>query len=341
MPDFYPECAEVCLASINIQDTSFSLRPESDLFPDQNLLENIQETGLLHPPLLLHHEQQKHSILSGRKRILAANQLGWRTLPCLLLQQHTPNLLKWKTTLNHALIGSQLSCIEQATLFHKAAQELDPDALLSLLPMLGYKKSIRVLETFARALTLCPSLQNALHRRVVHEKHIDLLATFARRDQETITRLIERYQLGGSKQRNLLLACLELCRRQNCSVADIMEEWQQAHQQMGEQEDTSHRQQKNTVLGLHEKKKDRKENKPQQITDLFAWLSHRLYPRLHGAEQEFRSFVHEMQLPESCSLLPTPHFEDEELSLTVRFSDQECFRRQWQAIRQVLENSRE
>ena len=318
MSTYYPEYIEVSLNSIDHGDGSLRLRPASDPDLDQELIEDIREIGLLHPPLLQHHKgSHPYTLLSGRKRTLAVSQLGWKTVPCLLLQKTTPALLKWKITLKHALTGSQLSYIEQALFFHKAGQELEHDELLCLLPILGHPANDRVLETFARALSLSTAARDGLHTGLLQEKHIDLLAKFATEDQEAIIRIIREYQLGGSKQRKLLLSLLDLRKRRNIPVESIMQAW------------------------LQTRKTEQRENKPQQAAELFTWLSEQLSPRLHGAEQDFRSFVREMQLPASCSLLPTPYFEDEELSLTMRFSDQECFRRQWQAIRQVLENSRE
>ena len=316
MTNFQPQISEISLSSIDTKNSTYCLRPHCADEVDQVLSESIQQLGLLHPPLVQCHGTE-HIILSGRKRIFAAKKLGWRELACLIIKKEAPLLLKWQILLSHAIISSQLSPIEQAIFLAKAGQELDDSDLLALLPMLGHKQNPQLLDTYSRSLSLAPPVINALHHGHIQPKSIDLLAQCTGQDQETLVRLIEDFQLDGSKQRNLILLALDLTRRLNRSLDEIIKEWNKGRTN-----------------------KDSK-NRPQQATNLLSWLAEKQSPRHHQAEQEFKSFVREIKLPESCTLLPTTSFEDDQLTLTIRFSDRNHFRRVWDSIRPAFENSRE
>ena len=316
MTNFHPQLSEISLSSIDKEDSTYCLRPRCDTEVEQQLSESIQHIGLLHPPLV-QRRGTGHIILSGKKRILAAKELGWSRIPCLICKEDTPVLLKWNILLCHAIIGSQLSCIEQATFFAKAGHDLNDSELPALLPILGHKQNPQLLNIFFRSLTLAPAAIDALHLGYIQPKSIDLLAKCTDRDQEILVRLIDDFQLGGSKQRNLILLALDLTRRLNRSLEEIIGEWERK------------RTNKDT------------ENKPQQAADLLNWLAEKQSPRHHRAEQEFKSFVREMQIPEFCTLSPTSSFEDDQLTLKIRFSDRDHFRRVWETIRPDLENNRE
>jgi len=309
---------DIPLASINIRDKSLCIRPECCASRNgQALLESIQEMGLLQAPLVQPRDDQTYKILSGRQRVEAVIRLGWENITCLCLAPHAPAMLKWKIILNHALLGSQLSFIEQALFFEKAGKELARQDLVTLLTLLGWKASNRVLERMEKALLLTPAAITALHLGYLHEKNIDLVETLSDSDQETLVRLIGEYKLGGSKQRNLLVFASDLSRRHNCSARTIIERWEQSRNRGGD------------------------ENKPQLVHDLFTWFSQQLSPRLYREEQQFNKLVQAMELPPSCSLRPTRAFEDTRLSLTIQFMDHAHFIKQWESIRKVLESNHE
>lgn len=312
-----PRILKIPVSSINFRDNSYSLRPNNDANKVPPELKGaLRELGLLHPPLVECHLEH-YVILSGRKRILAACELGWQELPCLVLGKDTPTFIKWKTLLTHALIGSQLSSIEQAHFFAKAGMELDSKNLLDLMPLLGHKPNPQLLATFSRSLTLAPPAINALHHGLVQQKSIDLLHACQHHDQETLIELIEIFQLGGSKQRKLILLALDLTKRHNTSLHNIISEWKRTRRE-----------------------KD-KNNRPQQAADLLNWLAKKQSPRHQQAQQDFRDFVQRIKLPPSCSLLPSTSFEDEQLTLKICFSDRDSFCRSLEQIRLVLENNHE
>jgi len=123
----------ISIAEIEIDNTSFNLRPTPDSSADKDLTSSIRELGILHPPLL-QAANGKWLILSGRKRIEAAQRLKWSTLPCLILDDEISPLLKYRVILAHALLGSQLSPVEQAFFFQQAREQLSEAEMLLLLP---------------------------------------------------------------------------------------------------------------------------------------------------------------------------------------------------------------
>ncbi len=300
----------VPLSCIDIGDTTYRLRPADDSLSDQRLQENIRLTGILHPPLLQIRQGNQYSILSGRKRIITLQSLGVQEVSGLVLQQSTPPLLKWRTILIHSLTGSSLSCIEQATFFSKAARELSINEQCLLLPLMERKPHQYVLQELARYLTLAPETISALHAGYLQEKVAQKLAKLSFEDQQAIVELIRYYKFGGTKQKNLVGYAFELIMREGHSFKQILAERNQ--NQAGE------------------------ENRPQQAMALLARLEAKCFPQSTMARKQFKKFQQGLQLPESCTITPSHSFEDNSVTLSMVFDNQDQFLHHWPALKKIM-----
>jgi len=304
---------QVPLSSIEIRDTTYKLRPADDRLSDQRLKENIQLTGILHPPLLQVRQGNRYSILSGRKRILTLQSLGVLEVSGLVLPQSTDPLLKWRTILIHSLLGSSLSCIEQAIFFSKAAGELSISELCLLLPLLERKPQQYVLQELARYLTLAPETISALHAGYLQEKVAQKLAKLSLEDQQTIVELIRYYKLGGTKQKKLVGYAFELIMRTGHSLKKNLAGWNQ--NSAGE------------------------ENRPQQAMALLSLLEAKCFPQSTMAREQFKKFQQGLQLPESCTITPSHSFEDNSVTLSMVFDNQDQFLHHWPALRKIMKKN--
>ncbi|HHB75539.1 MAG TPA: hypothetical protein ENK84_03215 [Desulfobulbus sp.] len=306
---------QVPLSSIDIRDTTYRLRPADDSLSDQRLKENIRLTGILHPPLFQVVHGNQYIILSGRKRILAAQSLGVRKVSGLVLQQSADPLLKWRTILLHSLIGSSLSCIERATFFSKAAGELSISEQCLLLPLLERKPQQYVLEELARYLTLAPETMSALHAGYLQEKLAKKLAKLSFEDQQTIVDLIRYYKFGGTKQKKLVGAALDLIMRTGHSFTQILAGWNQNPAE--------------------------EENRPQQAMALLSWLEAKCFPQSTLAREQFKKFQRGLQLPESCTITPSHSFEDNSVTLSMVFDNQDQFLQRWSSLKKIISTGHE
>lgn len=304
--------------SIDITDNTYRLRPEDDALPDQHLDESIQRMGILQPPLLQpgqNNNETRYIILSGYKRILAAQSHGIGDIVCLILPLSTEPALKWHIILTHALIGSRLSCIEQATFFSKAAKELSISEQLLLLPLLGRKPQPYVLQELAGYLTLAPETTKALHAGYLHEKRAKQLAKLSHQDQRIVIELIRYYKLGGTKQKKLVNMAFELVMRTGDSFQKILEKWNQDQFAA--------------------------ENRPQQAMALLSWLERQCFPKSTIASEQFKQFQRTLQLPKNYTLTPSPSFEDDSLTLSIFFTNQNQFLQHWPSLKDIMARDHE
>ena len=304
--------------NIDITDDTYRLRPENDVLPDQALDEGIQQAGILHPPLLQQgqdHNRKRYTILSGYKRILAAQSHGIDDIVCLILPRSAEPALKWRIILTHALIGSRLSCIEQATFFSKAAKELSIGEQLLLLPLLGRKPQQYVLQELADYLTLAPETTNALHTGYLQEKMAKQLAKLSRQDQRSVIELIRYYKLGGTKQKKLVNNALELVMRTGDSFQKILEKWNQDP--------------------------IKAENRPQQAMALLSWLEEQCFPQSTIAREQFNQFQRQLQLPKGCTLTPASSFEDDSLTLSIFFANHNQLLQHWPSLKKIMTTDHE
>ncbi len=302
-------------SSIDIADATYRLRPADDSQSDQLLNENIRLTGILHPPLLQVGHENRYIILSGRKRILTAQSLGVQEVSGLVLPQSADPMLKWRTILVHALIGSRLSCIEQATFFSKAAKELSISDQCLLLPLLERKPQQYVLQEIAHYLQLAPKTISALHAGYLQEKIAKKLAKLSFEDQQTIVALIQYYKFGGTKQKKLVGAANDLIMRAGHSFKKILAGWNQ--------------------------KPAEEENRPQQAMALLSWLEAQCFPKSTIAREQFKKFQHLLQLPESCTITPSHSFEDNSLTLSMVFNNQDEFLQHWPSVKKIMTTDHE
>ena len=294
---------------IDLENTSHCLRPPSDTGVNQPFLKHIEKFGILQPPLL--QRQEKYSIvLSGRKRIEAASKLKVKEIPCLVIKKDITPVELYETILVHAQIGSRLSIIEQAIFFSKVDNTLQTKQSLSLLPLLGIKPQPYKLQEFTALLQLDQTAIDALHTGLLQPKAAGKLAKLSPADQQEAVRLIDFFRLGGSKQQKLVTYAIELVMRTGQPFEYFVGKWQE--------EETEY------------------DNRPQQATALLNKLETRCFPNISKAEIKFQQLQRALHLPENITLQHTSSFEDDKLTLSILFEDQDTFLQGWERLKKRL-----
>ncbi|MCI5120012.1 MAG: hypothetical protein D3908_02235, partial [Candidatus Electrothrix sp. AUS4] len=126
-----------------------------------------------------------------------------------------------------------------------------------------------------------------------------------------LAQLIEQFQLGGSKQQNLIDRLFQLTKREQTSVEALINQWK-------------------------EKEKDKQLNGPQQVSSLLRWLDQQCQPRLAQTEEEFKKFSSQLQLPAGVRIDHALSFEEEQVTLSMDFSSKEELARIWPKIEALL-----
>ncbi|NOQ45302.1 MAG: hypothetical protein GQ559_01285 [Desulfobulbaceae bacterium] len=301
----------LAVKDIDHRDTTYQLSPAVSEPPDAELIKSIKQYGILHPPLVRHKQNHGYIVLSGKKRIIAAKQLGFNAITCLIIHKNQTEHQAWELLLQHAGIGSQLSIIEQANFFKKTSVVLPEERILSYLPLLGYKSNPFKIREFTTLLSLEKSAIVALHEGCLHQKSGIKLASLSHLNQQQLIGLVREFHLGGAKQQKLIDYAIELIKREKGqSLSQIVKKWRQGQQ--------------------------RSNNMPQLAASLFQWLHGMCFPRMVAAEEQFKVFSRSLHLPDGVQVHHTLSFEDDAVILSITFDGREALREGWLKIKETL-----
>lgn len=295
------------LDSIELGDRTFSLAP-GDEKPDDLLTKSIERFGILHPPILYEIRNNQYGIVTGRKRIKAMTPfLGPDdTIFCHSVPPQTPRKNIFALLLEETIITRPLTPAEQILFFDKFLAVASVAEALPLLGRLGHEPQEHVLDNLLKLRSLSPCALQALHQNTISTNNGRKLLQLDDEDQTLIVRLITDLRLGGSKQRQLIDLCREMIMRENTSLAQLLHQFPQIN---------TPRQHENT---------------PQLASALLAWLKNKNLPMSTQAENKFKKEVAALRLPPGISVDHTPSFEDQNLTLTLRFTD-------WQSLKNALQ----
>lgn len=315
-----PEPASLPLSAVNWQDTSFNLLP--DTWPDQipgstGPIAFPFQTGLP----LVQCWNNMYRILDGRDRLRAqlriAEQNARKAHVCFVVTEEMDQAGVWELILQARSLATPLSPVECAVFLKKiraiATEREVNDRFLPLLPKEYHRLRPA---SFDYVLELPQSLQTALHCGKISETAARLLASEEHETATSFVRIITTLKLGGNKQKNFVQGCREIALREDVSLREILREIS-----------------KTGILSDHEP------NPPQQAARLLAWLSQRLHPRLQQAENRWRHFVSQLELPGPVSCVHSPSFERDEVTFSITCPTKEAAQQLWQAIKAPVQKA--
>lgn len=304
---------------IDFSDNTYSLVPSCiTSTPPVTLVESIRRYGILHPPVVKEKSTSTFTIVSGRKRLLAAIETTAATsFDCHKLTEKTAEIDILALCLEDARLSRPLTPVERAIFYKKALAQIDEKELASrFLPMLGFSRSVYHIQKDLKVLDLEEPLLVALHEGLLDDKVAFELAKLSFSDRLSLFEVINTLHLSVGNQKKLVICCRELAARQNTSISSLL------------------RNQAVDEIINHEEA-----NTPQKATNLMQWLVTERFPRLMQAEKEFQRFVTELALPEEARLEHSPYFEKDELVFTLSCADRESFLAVWEKIRGILPTS--
>ena len=295
----------VPLSAIDHEDKTYCLTLWKDR-PDEDLLTSIKRFGILHPPILHKNENNSYSIITGNKRITAARHLAQEdSVLCRIVPENTKQTDIFSLLLEDAG-GRSLSIIEQIIFFEKLVKASSTMEAVPMLEQLGYKPQKHILDNLLKLRSLSEPSLLAMHRGTIQLKNGRKLLNLSETDQNQIVQLISELHFGGSKQQKLIDLCIELTKRKNMPIEEILADFPSTDEH-----------------GQHM-------NIPQHGAALLLWLQNKCSPQLSQTENDFKRKVARLNLPSSMHIGHTPAFENKEIILSLRFSD-------WHSLDNVLE----
>jgi ParB family chromosome partitioning protein len=305
----------VNLQHLNFQDFSNSLTPEEAREPNAELLASVARAGILHPPILRELGGNRLEIVTGRRRLLAAQQtLHNISAICLVLPAETLAAEALAINLEDTLLRGDITVVEQAIFFQKILDHLDEnEAARRFLPPLGLEPHRHHLHNLLQLLGLEEHLLGAVHAGRLHEGVARELLGLNFTDRLSLYEVMEILSLSVGNQKKITACCRELATRHNTSVMALL-----------------CRPEVREILDPQET------NIPQKTARLMQWLTDQRFPSLVAAEQEFRTFAAALKLPGAVTLSHSPSFEQDQVQLAIPFANREELHRVWPLIAEAL-----
>jgi len=278
---------------------------------DEHLLAQVERFGILQPLPVLQDSPQSFHLLAGYAYLPVLRQLGYTEVVCQDMTGVNA-FSRYALQIIHRLSTIQTSPILQAHLLKLAAQTLDEQEMMQLLPLLGYKPQQYKVQELVALLNLSPAAIFALHQGILAPKTGKLLSRLSHKDQEDLVEIIEKYRPGGSKQQKLVESLIELSLRHNQPIATLIMPWIES-----EAEDPT--------------------NLPQQLQGLLRFLQEQSAPHLLDAEKQFQRLTQELDLPGNVQLYHSTSFEDERVELRIQCENVHSLQKLWPNISPLLD----
>ncbi len=293
---------------IELADNSYNLAPfASAQCSGSSAADSLDP--LLHPPLVLERNNRIIPV-AGLQFIEAAVKSGQEQLTGLVIDGDRIEgeedifilLLRYRS------LHAPLTLMEQAVCLNRLRQFLSPDQLTDLLPLLGYRKKKHLLDELEALNGLHSEVQQDIHQGLIGLRAAARIGKLPPAGQEDVALLIREFQMGGSKQQQLIQRINELTRRHECGCRELLDQWRELD-------------------------RDNRLNGPQRAASLLNWLDERCSPQYRAAEKEFAQFTKQLHLPGNVRLEHEPSFESDRVTLCIDFKDREQLTGQWPLLR--------
>lgn len=285
------------------------LGPEKTIFQSRYSLER---SGLIYLPLVIAASDGSYEIITG-KRCLDVSQrmVPKENILCRVVTEGvTPAEILVLLYEEHTMRG-EMTVIEMAHFVRICRNRLDEQEQHTLFTSVGLPDKSYFFDRLAELLTLEHNLQSALMEGRLTEGMARELLRLQQDDRLTFYDLVMQLAFGGGKQKRLLSLLKDLAGRSGLSF----------HEYLGEAAIRS-------IL-------DHKEmNIPQKGQVLLQQLQQLYSPALAMEEERFAIWKQRLGLPSNCTVEHSPSFEQDDVSLTLRFNNR-------QYLEKFLERSRD
>jgi hypothetical protein len=288
---------EIPLAAVDLEDHTFVVPAYPDL---TRLLASMREVGLLNPPWL-RARGNRWQVVAGLKRLRAAAQLGWESLPARTLPASAPEPHCLLVALYDNAFSRGFNLWEQAAYARRLLDHWDRAAVASrFLPYLGLPPAPALLDRLLQVSYLSPPFQELCARGRLALTAAASLARWPAADRAAALPFLKDLPLSQSKQEQFLEDAEILARREGTSPREILSRQQ-----------------------LRQYLNDPALNPPARAEAVRRLLKSWVNPRLSAARAAFQEALGRLGLRGHPRVLltPPPAMEGPDFHLEIKFRD--------------------
>ena len=295
------------LGEIDLKDERFRT---SFFFPSDELLNSVEQNGLLSPPLIT-KRGERYVLVSGWKRILACRKLKLSPVSVLVVEDQD-DLRLFMRALSENLSTRSLGLAEKAEVLRRLIGfGVEKKVLLQkYLPLLRLPASSVHLESLLSLAEAEGEVKNFVEGKEVPLPLVQVLLEFKPASREFLLPLLR--PLGRNKQKEFFEDLVDIMRREDLTMDKIFS--QPEFEEVISAENLSPLQRAERVRSA---------------------LHRRRYPRLSFRKDKFSSALKRMRWPRKARIEPSPFFEDEALTVSFRFKNLHEFRSRLAELEEV------
>jgi len=286
---------QIELQHIDFEDKLYQISEQKNC---RLLCQSIQNIGMMHPPLFQAMDS-KYRVVSGFMRIFACQEIGMKTIPGRVVQSDISDYdcAKWAVTDN--IIQRSLSPLEQSralTLIEKTMPETM--SLQTLTLQLGLPSTSKAIQHIKPLCHMPKFIQMGIAKEYIAIPIARELVHLSENDALSIVKIFKQLNPGLNIQRELLLTCDEISKRDNKSVKDLLGS--------------------DAVMTILTDFSDDRKQCIHQIREHFKRLR---YPNFTKIKDRVASGIKHLKLNKQTKLIPPLFFESNTWNLQIIFKN--------------------
>ncbi len=302
------------------QFSSWDLYPYLDGEPISQTRRQIEQVGILLPPLVIKTAVNTYELVSGFRTYNSWQKTN--TNQPLFCRIFTPDI-SISTILEVLYYESNnrkpLGAIETAHFIRLAGEKLAKEKdIAKLLETVGLQPGLPYRKRTLQLLQLEQQIQRAMWEERINLSTAREMLLLNDKDRLTLFSLAQELEFGSSKLRRLLYLMRDLAGRDNISFNTLAAD-----------------------TDLKEIMNHPEMNIPQKGQAILKILQYRQNSTFYTAEKSFEQWKNSLNLPDSYAIEHSKSFESDETTLSITFSDREKLEQALPALANVTKKNQE
>ncbi|MCD6584285.1 MAG: ParB/RepB/Spo0J family partition protein [Desulfobacteraceae bacterium] len=284
----------VAINHIDLNDTTFKI--STDISTD-DLIESIENIGLISPVILKSKADSRYIVVSGFRRVAACRLLGRCYIDARIINEDKNNLYCLKLAIADNALTRQLNVIEQADSISKlSAFYADEIELSRESQKIGLNVNPGLIKKLRKLIPVHHSLKNKIAVGIIP---FSIALELNEMEEETATafsQIIEALHPTLNHQKEIIRLTKEIARLKNISILDVINKF--------------------IVTDLFS---DPELDRNHKIKKIRRDLKQIRYPEIIRFESNFFNLLNQIKLPEAIHLVPPKDFEGINYSMQLNF----------------------
>jgi ParB family chromosome partitioning protein len=290
--------SKIAVSKIDLDPGPFCM---SFNFSLEQLKNSIERFGVLNAPYVIKGCENRYTVVSGYRRLLAVRELGWPEVVCHVLPAKFPPLEALLLNLHDTIVHRNMNKIEKAMVLERLSRFVKKDALIKeFMPMLGIPAKKQNLDVFLRVPKLEEQIRTSIATERISLRVAGFMMTLDSGDRLKVNELFTGLKLSFNQQWEVIQWIVEIASREGRPPKEILED------------DALTKIMSNSEM-----------SNPIKSKMIVKLLRKRRFPSVGKAENAFKKGVSRLSLPQGLKIVPPPFFEGKKYRLEIWFSQGE------------------